>query len=88
MARMSAMVTNERETLAEARLWQAVIVSTIQDWISGPRRVKREAEHYLFGEDSDFALVCQSAGMDFSRLRSRLSQLRSRRPGSNCPSTA
>jgi len=75
----------DRETLAEARLWQAVILSTIQDWISGPLRVKREAESYLFAEGTDFALVCQSAGMDMSRLRTRLTELRTRQVSRSFP---
>ena len=30
------MTSSSQDALAEARLWQAVIVNTIQDWISGP----------------------------------------------------
>jgi hypothetical protein len=78
MSRTNATIDPERESLAEVRLWQAVILSTVQDWISGPLRLKREAENYLFGENSDFALVCQSAGMDISSLRTRLTHLRTR----------
>ncbi len=63
-------------TLAEARLWQAVILSTIQEWIHGPLRLKRQAEDYLFRDDADFPAVCQSAGMDVVRLRAKLSRLR------------
>lgn len=76
MTQTKATVAPDKAALAEARLWQAVILSTVQDWMSGPLRLKREAESYLFGENSDFALVCQSAGMDVSRLRGRLSRLR------------
>jgi hypothetical protein len=61
---------------AESRLWQAVIVSTIQDWISGPLRLKRQAEEYIFSENSDFPTVCQSAGMDANQLRRKLLRLR------------
>jgi hypothetical protein len=46
----------------EQRLWQAVIVTTIQEWISGPLRSKRKAEEYLFQDQKDFPVVCQSAG--------------------------
>ena len=80
--------SSSQEALAEARLWQAVIVNTVQDWISGPLRLKREAERYLFGHDSDFALVCQSAGMDVRRLRERLVRLRAHRLKANCPAAA
>jgi hypothetical protein len=61
--------------LTEKRLWQAVIVSTIRDWISGPLRLKRQAEDYLFNDDKDFPVVCQSAGMDVERLRAKLMRL-------------
>lgn len=60
----------------ESRLWQAVIVSTIEEWIHGPLRLKRQAEEYLFKDNSDFPEVCQSAGMDVGRLRAKLTRLR------------
>jgi hypothetical protein len=82
------LASSSHEALAEARLWQAVIVNTIQDWISGPLRLKREAERYLFGHDSDFALVCQSAGMDVGRLRKRLVRLREHPVDAHCVSAA
>jgi hypothetical protein len=69
---------NEHDATVEMRLWQAVVVSTIQEWISGPLRKKREAEEYLFKDRSDFPQVCQSAGLDVDRLRQKLAQLRSR----------
>jgi hypothetical protein len=64
------------ENTPETRLWRAVIARTIREWISGPLRRQREAEQYLFDDDWDFPLVCQSAGMDSRRLRSRLAGLR------------
>jgi hypothetical protein len=66
------VVGNTPETV----LWRAVIARTIREWISGPLRRQREAEQYLFDDNKDFPLVCQSAGMDSSRLRSRLARLR------------
>jgi hypothetical protein len=75
MQRNSAVVGNE-EKLMEVRLWQAVIVTTIQEWISGPLRRKREAEDYLFKDQRDFPLVCQSAGLDVGHLRSKLERLK------------
>lgn len=60
----------------ETRLWQAVILSAVQDWVSGRLRVQREAEAYLFQDNIDFPQVCESAGMDAERLRSRLKKLR------------
>ena len=69
-------VTTEQDAQVEKRLWQAVIVSTIQEWISGPLRYKRIAEEYLFQDRSDFPMVCQSAGLDVDRLRQKLMRLR------------
>lgn len=76
MASISAAVTGGCQLSPEMRLWRAVIVRTIQEWTSGPLRFKREAENYLFEDQKDFPLVCQSAGMDVTRLRSRLRRLR------------
>jgi hypothetical protein len=68
--------TTEQDAHVEKRLWQAVVVSTIQEWISGPLRYKRIAEEYLFQDRSDFPMVCQSAGLDVDRLRQQLIRLR------------
>jgi hypothetical protein len=68
--------TKDHRSRAEVRLWQAVIVSTIREWTSGPLRRKLEAERYLFGDGSDFALVCESAGISAGRLRGQLGRLR------------
>ena len=73
-----ATVMTEQDKPVETRLWQAVVLSTIQEWISGPLRYKREAEKYLFQDPSDFPLVCQQAGLDVDRLRAQLSRLRPR----------
>ncbi len=62
--------------MPETLLWRAVIARTIQEWISGPLRRQREAEQYLFDDNRDFLLVCESAGMDIEQLRSRLTRLR------------
>jgi len=74
------------ETVVEERIWQAVIVSTIEEWMSGPLRRSREAEQFLFCDENDFRLVCESAGMNAGRLRQQLVRLRERlalRPDSN-----
>jgi hypothetical protein len=60
----------------EIRIWRAVIARTIQEWISGPLTRKREAEQYLFDDNGDFRLVCNSAGIDSGELRARLALLR------------
>jgi len=75
MIKVTSMV-EVGKNMPETVLWRAVIARTIQEWISGPLRRQREAEQYLFEDNRDFRLVCQSAGMDSSRLRSRLAGLR------------
>jgi|SRR5579872_4578023 len=64
------------EVMAEARLWRAVIADVIQEWVYGPLRNAREAERYIFGNSRDFALVCESAGLDVGRLRAELLRVR------------
>jgi hypothetical protein len=76
----NAVVLAEPSAIPEKRLWQAVIVTVIQEWISGPLRSKRQAEEYLFQDQEDFPAVCQSAGMDVDRLRAKLNRLRLHRP--------
>jgi hypothetical protein len=72
------MALTESHANVEKRLWQAVLVTTIQEWISGPLRAKRQAEQYLFMDQKDFPIVCQSAGMDAERLREKLKRLQLR----------
>jgi hypothetical protein len=76
----NAAVLAESISGVEMRLWQAVIVTAIQEWISGPLRSKRQAEEYLFQDQKDFPAVCQSAGLDADRLRAKLNRLRLQRP--------
>ena len=75
MIRNEEVVSNEQESLGPPRIWQAVIVSAIRDWVSGPLRHKRESEEYIFGAGTDFTLVCESAGMDAERLRAKFRRL-------------
>ncbi len=75
----TAMGVTQVDAVSEKRLWQAVLLTTIQDWISGPLRSKRQAEEYLFQDQKDFQAVCQSAGMDPNQLRAKLNRLRMRR---------
>ena len=70
----------ELEIAGEVRLWQAVLVRTIQEWVSGPVRQHLQAEHYLFHDNTDFPRVCQSAALDPDDLRARLKRIRSRQP--------
>jgi len=66
------------QEIAEQKLWRAVIASTVQEWISGPLRRKREAEQFLFQDDDDYRTVCFSAGIDPGDLRHRLQKIRTR----------
>lgn len=72
-------ITTEDEITGEVRLWQAVILRTIQEWVSGPLRQQRQAEHYLFHDNKDFPRVCHSAGLDPDVLRARLTRIRGSR---------
>ena len=58
--------------VAEHRLWSAVIVHAVQDWLSGTLRDRREAQKFLFEDSADFAEVCAAAGIDPSNLRAKL----------------
>jgi hypothetical protein len=73
---------------AELRIWQAVIVKAIQDWLSGTVRAKRQAEQYLFDDNMDFPLVCRSAGMSPDSVRKRLAKLRNQVIPENCSRAA
>jgi hypothetical protein len=68
----------EVEETAEQRLWRAVIASTVEEWVRGPLRQKREAEQFLFTDNIDYRTVCYSAGINPENLRARLEKLRSR----------
>ena len=85
---MEPKIATEQETVGEVRLWQAVIVRTIQEWVSGPLRQHRQAEHYLFHDNTDFPRVCQSAGLDPEDLRARLTRIRSRQSHESEPIAA
>lgn len=76
----NAVVLGETCAGPEKRLWQAVIVTAIQEWISGTLRSQRKAEEFLFQDQRDFPVVCQSAGLDAGRLRGKLHRLRLRKP--------
>lgn len=74
----TALAISAVDGLSEKRLWQAVLVTTIREWMSGPLRRQRQAEEYLFRDQKDFQAVCKSAGMDPDRLRAKLNRVRSR----------
>jgi hypothetical protein len=67
----------EVEETAEQKLWRAVIANTVEEWINGPLRQKREAEQFLFHDENDYRTVCFSAGINPEDLRSRLQRIRS-----------
>lgn len=68
----------EVEENAVQKLWRAVIASTVEEWVNGPLRKKREAEQFLFNDNQDYPTVCYSAGINPENLRSRLEKIRSR----------
>jgi len=70
--------SGEVEETAEQKLWRAVIANTVDEWINGPLRQKREAEEFLFHDENDYRAVCFSAGIDPEDLRGRLQRIRSR----------
>jgi hypothetical protein len=74
----TAMPFGHVDGVSEKRLWQAVLLTTIQEWMWGPLRSKRQAEEYLFQDQKDFHAVCKSAGMDPDQLRTKLKRLRNR----------
>ncbi len=61
--------------IGERRLWTAVVVAAVQDWLSASSRTKCAAEEFLFEDDIDFYQVCASAGLDPSSVRSKLLRL-------------
>jgi hypothetical protein len=69
---MSIFEQGDVEEVPEQRLWRAVIASTVQEWVSGPLRAKREAETFLFSDSRDYRTVCFSAGINPDHLRIRL----------------
>jgi hypothetical protein len=61
-----------QDLVAEHRLWTAVIVHAVQDWLSGTLRDRRDAQKFLFEENFDFTEVCAGAGIDPSSFRAKL----------------
>lgn len=60
------------ELIAERRMWTAVIVHAVEEWLSGPLRVRRAAQQFLFEDDDNFFQVCACAGLDPASFRSKL----------------
>jgi hypothetical protein len=56
-----------------------VIARTVEEWVSGPRRLRRQAEDFLFNNKGDYPTVCQAAGLNPEQFRQKLARLRSRR---------
>jgi hypothetical protein len=57
---------------AERRLWTAVLLQAIEDWLSKNMRAYEAANAFLFHGGEDFARVCHGAGIDPSALQSKL----------------
>jgi hypothetical protein len=75
---VSMLQVAEVEETAVQKLWRAVIASTVEEWVNGPLRQKREAEEFLFSDNQDYRTVCYSAGINPENLRGRLEKFRSR----------
>ena len=69
---MSMFEQGEVQEVPEQKLWRAVIASTVEEWVNGPLRMKREAEQFLFSDNQDYRTVCFSAGINPDHLRGRL----------------
>jgi hypothetical protein len=78
MVTSSVEVENETPE-PEQRLWTAVIARTVEEWVSGPKRLQQLAEDFLFNNEDDFKTVCASAGLDPARFRGKLAKLKSQR---------
>ena len=63
----------------EYKLWRAVLATTVEDWLSGRLRSRRDAEVFLFQDQTDFPTVCHAAGVDPSTFRSRLLRFKKQR---------
>ena len=74
----SMLQNSELQESAVQKLWRAVIACTVEEWVSGPLRQKREAEQFLFSDNLDYQTVCYSAGINPENLRCRLEKIRSR----------
>lgn len=72
----------------EYKLWRAVLATTVEDWLSGRLRSRRDAEVFLFQDETDFPTVCHAAGVDPSAFRSRLSRFKKQANGSVALSSA
>ncbi len=72
----SALDQAAQRATPEQRLWTAVIARTVEEWVSGPLRSRREAEAFLFEDEADFLTVCRAAGLDPGALRTKLRRLK------------
>jgi hypothetical protein len=75
----SFLCSMEVEETAKQKLWRAVIARTVEEWVNGPLRQKREAEQFLFSDSKDYRTVCFSAGINPEDLRGRLEKIRPRK---------
>jgi hypothetical protein len=73
---MYSATESHTEAPSEQRVWTAVIARAVDEWVNGTLRHQREAEQYLFNDQTDFPTVCRSAGLDPDSLRSKLRRLK------------
>jgi hypothetical protein len=69
---MTNIQVGQVQDSVEQKLWRAVIASTVEEYMSGPLRIKREAEKFLFSDNADYRMVCDSAGINPEDFRCRL----------------
>lgn len=68
----SSQSTITEDSIAEHRLWTAVLVKAMEDWRFGTLRAQRNAQEFLFESSRDFDTVCSRAGLDSGCLSEKL----------------
>jgi hypothetical protein len=71
------------EPVSEQRIWGAVLLQAVEDWWGTNKKLRRDAEQFLFREKNDFEVVCGGAGVEPSSFRSRLA--RAQHSGGSAP---
>lgn len=71
-ARTTTAEAIAEDSLAERRLWIAVLTMAVEDWRTGTLRNRRAAQCFLFEDKEDYEQVCASAGVDPGGFRSGL----------------
>jgi hypothetical protein len=59
-ARMMEQEGVTEDCISERRLWTAVVVTAVEDWRNGSLRARREAQSFLFEDNTDFQRAARS----------------------------